>query len=266
MAKIVVDLSKYNRTNINWSTLSKNVAGVILRAGYRGYGASGTMRLDTNFDTFNKGAKAAGIPTGVYYYSQATTEREARNEADVAIQQYEKTNKKLGIWYDTEYTSDRPNGRMDKLSKAQRTAVTIAFIGRCKEKGYPCGIYASASYLKEALDWNRVRNYPLWVANYGSKKNSDYGIFDPYMWQYSSKGSVPGISSADNGKRLDVSYLYHTMATSSSSIHKSTKELAQEVIDGKWGNGDERKKKLTAAGYDYSAVQKEVNALLKKGG
>ena len=44
---------------------------------------------------------------------------------------------------------------------------------------------------------------------------------------------------------------------------KSVAELAQEVIDGKWGNGDDRKNRLTAAGYDYAAVQAKVNALLK---
>ncbi len=44
---------------------------------------------------------------------------------------------------------------------------------------------------------------------------------------------------------------------------KSIDAIAREVIRGDWGNSDERKKKLTAAGYDYSAVQKKVNELLK---
>lgn len=46
-------------------------------------------------------------------------------------------------------------------------------------------------------------------------------------------------------------------------VHKkSVDDLAKEVIHGDWGNGDERKKRLTAAGYDYYAVQKRVNELL----
>ena len=44
---------------------------------------------------------------------------------------------------------------------------------------------------------------------------------------------------------------------------KTVEQLAWEVIAGKWGNGATRKKKLTAAGYDYTAVQKQVNALLR---
>lgn len=48
-----------------------------------------------------------------------------------------------------------------------------------------------------------------------------------------------------------------------STSGKSVDELAREVINGKWGNGSARKKKLTAAGYDYDAVQKRVNELMK---
>lgn len=48
------------------------------------------------------------------------------------------------------------------------------------------------------------------------------------------------------------------------SPKKSNTEIAKEVIQGKWGNGAERKKRLEAAGYDYTAVQKRVNEILKR--
>ena len=44
---------------------------------------------------------------------------------------------------------------------------------------------------------------------------------------------------------------------------KSINEIAKEVINGKWGNGEERKRKLEKAGYDYKKVQKEVNRIIK---
>lgn len=60
---------------------------------------------------------------------------------------------------------------------------------------------------------------------------------------------------------------YCTIGNTSSSATKTTKKsvdtLAREVIQGKWGNGADRKNRLTAAGYNYSAVQKRVNELLK---
>lgn len=51
-------------------------------------------------------------------------------------------------------------------------------------------------------------------------------------------------------------------SNSISSNKKSNEEIAEEVIAGKWGNGDDRKNKLTAAGYDYSAIQAIVNQKL----
>lgn len=59
----------------------------------------------------------------------------------------------------------------------------------------------------------------------------------------------------ENGKKV--------YSADSSGTKKFIDAIAREVIRGDWGNGDERRKKLTAAGYDYSAVQKRVNELLK---
>ena len=51
--------------------------------------------------------------------------------------------------------------------------------------------------------------------------------------------------------------------TPKTSSTKSVGEIAKEVISGKWGNGAERREKLTDAGYDYSVIQKKVNEMLK---
>ncbi len=59
----------------------------------------------------------------------------------------------------------------------------------------------------------------------------------------------------ENGKKV--------YPADTSSTKKSVDTIASEVIRGDWGNGDERKQKLTAAGYDYSAVQKKANELLR---
>lgn len=60
-----------------------------------------------------------------------------------------------------------------------------------------------------------------------------------------------------NGKQV------YPETTSTSTSKKSVTDLANEVIAGKWGVGEKREKKLTAAGYDYAAVQKKVNEMLK---
>lgn len=129
------------------------------------------------------------------------------------------------------------------------------------------------------MDDSKLTPYAHWVAQYDSKctYKGDYGI-----WQYSSKGSVDGISG-----NVDLDYAYvdyptiitnggfngYAKSTSEDSTPteptpatptKTVDELAQEVLDGKWGNGTDRKERLTAARYDYSAVQAKVNALVKK--
>lgn len=58
---------------------------------------------------------------------------------------------------------------------------------------------------------------------------------------------------------------YDAETTTSPAPEKTVEELAKEVLDGKWGNGEDRKKALTAAGYDYTAVQNKVNELVADG-
>ena len=76
-----VDVSKYQK-NIDWNQIKKaGVSFVIVRIGYRGYGASGTLVLDPMFEEHFTNVKNAGLKVGVYFFSQATTEAEAKEEA-----------------------------------------------------------------------------------------------------------------------------------------------------------------------------------------
>ena len=87
------------------------------------------------------------------------------------------------------------------------------------------------------------------------------------MWQYSAKGRITGI----NGN-VDMNYCYRDFPAEilgnkkpvAAPVKKTVAELVDEVFAGKWGDGAERKNKLTAAGYDYDTVQDAVNARLKK--
>ena len=82
---------------------------------------------------------------------------------------------------------------------------------------------------------------------------------DTVMTQFERPADV---SASAKNKRYEYSQKYYNMFASSTVPTKSVSELAQEVLSGLWGTGDERKARLTAAGYDYNAVQKAVNELL----
>ena len=68
---------------------------------------------------------------------------------------------------------------------------------------------------------------------------------------------------AEEGLKDTIESIVNVVKPSTSNNKKTNEEIAQEVIDGKWGAGSARKKKLKAAGYNYSTIQKLVNKLLK---
>ena len=134
-------------------------------------------------------------------------------------------------------------------------------------------IYMSKSVCRQ-FDWKDTAElYPLWVAQYRNKNITGwqkepwtdakgYGAWSkPAIFQYTSTGRLEGYRG---NLDLDIAYIskgtWNNYASPSSDLEK----VAQEVIDGLWGNGADRRKRLTEAGYDYKAVQAVVNSMLKK--
>ncbi len=83
----------------------------------------------------------------------------------------------------------------------------------------------------------------------------------------SQKGAFKSLDNAKRCAKVNPGYFIFDengkIVGSDTSSTKTVDELAREVIRGNWGNGTERKNRLTAAGYDYNAVQNRVNELLK---
>lgn len=146
-------------------------------------------------------------------------------------------------------------------------------------------IYMSESVVN-SYDWSSVANadYGLWVAKYRDN-NPDYNYnmanagsrprvkwWKFYcMWQWTSSGRLNGY-----GGNLDCNVFYGDVSTWDAYVGKSTStvkpqpkptgktndQIASEVIAGKWGNGDDRKQRLTSAGYNYTVIQAIVNKLM----
>lgn len=144
-------------------------------------------------------------------------------------------------------------------------------------------LYISQSVMER---FRGIGNYPLWIAQYADMRCTGYqerpwneGSYTCVIRQYSPSGRLPGYNGdldldkfyGDKaawdkyaGKRSDKKASSESSSKISKSKEKSAAVIAQEVIDGKWGNGSARKKKLKAAGYNYSVIQKKVNELMKK--
>ncbi|MBR3040652.1 MAG: Ig-like domain-containing protein [Lachnospiraceae bacterium] len=195
-----IDVSSWNG-NINWTAVKNSgVSFVIIRCGYRGYTQGGLIE-DSKFHTYASGAEAAGLKVGVYFFSQAINEREAVEEASMAIAMAKQHKISYPIFIDSEYGAANHNGRADKLDKTTRTAVCKAFCETIKSAGYTPGVYASKSWYYNNLNAAELNNYKIWLAHYCSQ--TDYkGKYE--LWQSSNTGRINGISGNVD---INTSYL-----------------------------------------------------------
>lgn len=184
-----VDVSKY-QGKIDWQAVAADgVEFAIIRLGIRGYGEEGNIVLDDMFHTNMKGAQAAGIKVGAYFFAQAITVEEALEEAQFVLEQLAPYTLEYPVVYDVEKVS-ASSGRMNALTREQRTEVALTFMKAIKDAGYTPMLYANMEMLTVLIDIARFEEYHKWYANYGSTL---YYPYDFSMWQYTEKGSVNGI-------------------------------------------------------------------------
>ena len=245
-----IDIS-YWQGNVDFSKVKKDgIQFVILREGYR-------KTIDENFIDYVTGCKNNGIPViGVYHFLYSLTEADALAEAKSCVANVKKAGlgKDVIIFADFEYdTVTKAKAKGVTLGKAQCIAHTKTFCEYVESQGYKAGIYTNIDYYKNMYSQDLISKYVFWLAHYTSGNPAYTCDFQ----QYSSSGKVNGISG-----NVDMDYYFGSI-TPTNTTKKTVDELAKEVLSGLWGNGDDRKNNLTNAGYDYNAVQKKVNELVK---
>lgn len=185
-----IDVSRY-QGNIDWNKVAaQGVEYVIIRVGVRGYGKEGNLVLDEKFADNVKGATAAGIKVGVYFFSQAITDEEALEEANLVLDAIAGYDVTYPIVYDVEKTAEA-SGRMNQLSVEERTRMAHIFIDRIREAGYTPMIYANMEMWSVLINMAEFEDVEKWFAYY------DTDLYFPYeyaIWQYSDTGRIDGIS------------------------------------------------------------------------
>lgn len=116
--------------------------------------------------------------------------------------------------------------------------------------------------------WDKFKAKVQSYMNFGSSSPATPSAKQIYRVRKSwsdAKSQIGAFSSLENAKRACKAgyYVFDEKGNALFPAKKSVDEIAREVIHGKWGNGSERKNRLTNAGYDYNAVQKKVNELIK---
>ena len=192
-----IDVSKWQK-EIDWDKVkNEGVDFAIIRCGYRG-SVTGSLVEDPYFEQNIKGARAAGIKVGVYFFTQAVNEVEAVEEASMVISLVRDYELQYPVFIDTEGAGG--NGRADSLNVEERTAVCEAFCTTVKNASLEAGVYASRNWYNNKLTASTLESYAIWLAEYRSVP-----LYQGYyqMWQYTSKGKINGINGNVD---LNVSY------------------------------------------------------------
>ena len=250
----LIDVSEH-QGKIDWKKVKNDgIEGVIIRAGF------GRGNRDAQLTNNLNGAKANGLHIGIYWFSYAYTASMAKNEAyfcHEAIKDY-KDSIDLPVFFDWEYDSMRfAKTKGVKPTRQNITDWNKVFCEEIKGLGFTPGYYCNLDYSKNYIDCNQLKDYKLWWAQYTKTEKKDN-----YIWQYSDKGKVNGISG-----NVDMDTLWSfepdkpVEPVNPDIAGKTTEELAKEVIEGKYGNDEARKKAL---GDRYDEVQALVNQMLAK--
>ncbi len=186
---IGIDVSYY-QGNIDWQQVKDSgIDFAILRLGYRGYSA-GNLAEDVRFQEYIDGASAAGIDIGIYFFSQAITVQEAKEEAEFVLSKLGNYAVTYPVFFDWEIIGIKP-ARTDGLSTQALTACAKTFCDTIADAGYTPGIYFTKYLGYISYDLSQLADYEFWFAEY-SKTPGFYYDFD--MWQYSDTSKIPGIS------------------------------------------------------------------------
>ena len=195
-----IDVSKY-QGNIDWKKVREDgVEYAFVRLGLRGYG-SGEIVLDEYYEQNMLDASAAGVETGVYFFTQAITVEGAIEEANYVIENMKGYEVTYPVVFDVEMIVG-DNGRANGLSQELRTDICIAFCDAIKAAGYTPMIYGNVRCFTQMLDMPRLEAYEKWYAFYD---NYMYMPYEVSVWQYSEKGSVNGIKG-----NVDMNISYKT--------------------------------------------------------
>ena len=160
--------------------------------------------------------------------------------------------RQVSEFYDFEYdTVKKAKAKGVTLGKNECIAFTKAFCEYVESHGYKAGVYSNIDYHRNMYSDEVLSKYVYWLADYTGSPD-----YDCAFHQYTSSGTVSGIDG-----KVDMDYYYGEEIKENQGEKKSVTEVAKEVLAGDWGNGDDRKNRLAAAGYDYATVQAEVNRL-----
>lgn len=236
----------------------------IIRAGF------GTSK-DIAFEKHYSNCKNQGFNVGAYWYSYAVSVKEAQIEANAFVDAIKGKQFEYPVYLDIE-----DNSILKNTSKITRDEIVRTFGKTLEKAGYYFGVYTNRNWFDTYISGTELnKKYDWWLADWRGRQPQGLNFG---LWQYGGSNN-PLRNSTIGGVVTDQNYALKNYpkimksaglngfskngsTSSPAPIRKSTEQLVTEVIAGKWGNGAERQKKLTSAGYNYVEIQRAVNRKL----
>ncbi len=269
MKRFGIDVSKWQGDFDFNAAKKEGVSFAILKGG----GGDDGLYKDGKFEQNYSAAKKLNIPVGAYWFSRALSVNDTIFEAEYFFNNILKGKQfELPIFIDIEHSD------MLSLGKKTLTEIIKKWCSYLEEKKCFVGIYSTVYAFSAYMNDNELSDYTHWVAQwaedctYQNKKILG-------LWQFGGetnlirKNTVAGIVCDQNYMYFDYPKLikekgfngFDTQTINNipvSAVKKTVSDLAKEVIAGKWGVGNERRERITNAGYSYDAVQSLVDAIL----
>lgn len=192
-----VDVSAHQGA-IDWEQVrASGIRFAMIRLGYRGY-TNGGIYYDEYARDNLRSAREAGLDLGAYFYSQALTPEEAREEARLCLEVLDGMGLELPVVYDWEYVSQE--ARTGSMDRQTLTDCALAFCETVEAAGYEAMIYFNPSLAESLLDLEALTTYDWWLAMYSDRMTFPHAVD---LWQYTATGTVPGIEGD-----VDVNLLF----------------------------------------------------------
>ena len=226
-------------------------------------GAYGNKK-DTAFETLYQRAKDNGLGVGVYWWTRAVKEAQAREEAQILIDNVLK-----GKQFEYPIYIDVEDSLLQNLGKSKVDAIITSALTTLEKAGYYAGFYMNKNWYNNYCNGASLsKRFTCWLAQWSSAEVSNFP-----MWQFGGEtnyirtNKVAGVTCDQDYCYVDFPSIiktggyngYGKGTPSPAPSKKSNEEIANEVINGLWGNGEDRKNRLTKAGYNYDAIQSIVN-------
>ncbi|WP_323091106.1 GH25 family lysozyme [Allobaculum sp. JKK-2023] len=189
LTRFGIDVSQYQES-IDWNSVKESgVEYAFIRVGARGY-VSGEIYEDETFLENLYGAKEAGIPVGVYFFSQSVSNEEAVEEAEYVLSVLNGYSLELPVVFDFELPADE-QARTHDLNSSEIASQAQVFLEHIQQGGYQPMLYLNSGLFSIYENAGLTEQWPIWYAEYGVSQPDRCGLD---IWQYSETGTIPGIS------------------------------------------------------------------------